>query len=692
MLTSKSALKSEDLISALTSGDGTLVMGALSEIEEATPSPSVGQLLSSALPKITDTVLAFQVRKTIKVQSMKLAGRKPVLSLGNLQQLFKQPDRFEEIAIAISFLSSSEAILASDLLRAANWTEFPAPLLPTICQFIRKYGNSADSPALLELCRHPDPTVLTTALAALETVDPSDLPNLVTPLLTSPNASIRAQAIQALYRWDKSAALRHLVKLLFSKNPGEKLLALLHSTSFPYLEVEPHLLRFISECSETRLLMKVSQIMQNNAHIELPFKLYWISRSLKQQHQNLIRGMLLGVIRALADRKKIQVTAQEFHDQLKERVKKEEERLIKESLTVPPEQSAESPTESVNPNEGFNLPEIIQEEKEQQTLNQSQSQSSQNTFFSIEDYEKSDLPAKLQIIAKLSRQEFQTHKGKIVGYLKAAKGKEQAALIKAVGRLGTSDDTALIKPFIEGENIDALCAAIEALSHLDSEFLAVYLPQHMQSKHGKVRLQATRTFVGIDKQQIKSLINGMLQSASPRQRAMVIPATMLVDFSLVRESLIRALEKELSGEIIDKIALVFAANPDRELLRSAIAAEKKAKDTIKPSITKLVTLLAEKLSIALGKISTPEELIAGEEKSLVEEAAVSATQTVQKATELAQTKAAASSQKTVINTLLVSNDDEAKQKRAKITTIVLILAAIAWFVMLATIVHMFFSG
>ncbi|MBF0502873.1 MAG: HEAT repeat domain-containing protein [Candidatus Riflebacteria bacterium] len=334
MATSKSNLKADQLLATLTSGDGTLVMNALSEIEETPVSAALAQLLNSALPKITDTVQAFQVRKTLKVLSLQLTGRVPKLSLTDLQKLFQQPDRFEEIAVAIALLKPTEAVLASDLLRISGWQEFPTPLLPSLCRFIKKFGSIADAASLIELCRHPDPTVLTTALEALEVIDPSNLPSLVTPLLTSPNAGIRAQAIQALYRWDKSTALRHLVEFLFSENPNEQALALHHAVSFPFAEIEPHLLRFITESTDTRLLMRVSQLMQANAHPELPFRLYRISRSLKEQHQNLIKGIVLGVVRALADSQKIQGTAQEFLDQLKSRVKREEEPLLEEALTL----------------------------------------------------------------------------------------------------------------------------------------------------------------------------------------------------------------------------------------------------------------------------------------------------------------------------------------------------------------------
>ncbi|MFZ2959322.1 MAG: HEAT repeat domain-containing protein [Candidatus Ozemobacteraceae bacterium] len=632
MATSKSNLKTDQLLAALTGGDGTLVMNALAEIEDAPVSAALAQLLNSAIPKITDTVQAFQVRKSLKVLSLRLTGRVPNFSLTDLQKLLQQPDRFEEIAVAIAVLKPTDAVLASDLLRSGRWSEFPTPLLPSLCRFMKKYGNVADAASLIELCRNPDPTVLTTALEALEVVDPSDLPSLVTPLLTSPNAGIRAQAIQALYRWDKSAALRHLVAFLFSQNQNEQALALHHANSFPFAEVEPHLLRFISETTDTRLLMRVSQLMQVNAHPELPFRLYWISRSLKEQHQNLLKGIVLGVVRSLADAKKIQGTAQEFLDQLKLRVQREEERLLKESLSM----TAPEPLagEKSGPDH-LSLPDLMSGDADvHASRGASGAGASPNhgtasapatgpagANLSLDDYDTLDATSRIQLLGRLTPEEYLSHKGKLTGLLKTAKGKEQAAVIKVVGRFGSNDGAPLLKPFLESDNADAICSTIDALTHLDAEYLGIYLPQLMQSRNGKVRMRATRAFVGIDRQQIKSLIAGMLQSSSSRQRAMVIPATMLVDFSLVRDVLLKAFEKEITPELIEKIGLVLIANPDRELLRSVLRAAKNTKsDQAHEAMLKVIPQIAEKLSVALGKISTPEELLAGEEAALKAEA------------------------------------------------------------------------
>jgi len=757
MATQTSSLKADQLQAALTSGDGTLVMSALAEIEAARPTQALAKLLNAILSEVEDTVQAFQIRKTLRCVAARLAGKELVLPLADFEALLLQPDRLEEIALAVALLPPDDAVRAVEVLRSALWTDFPAPLLPTLCRFFKKFGGPADAPSLVQLAHHADPTVLTTALEALESIDPSQLPELVSPLLGHPSPNIRAQAIQALYRWDKSAAIRLFVKLLFSETVTERALALLHASSFPYAEIENHLLRFTSEVDDPRLLMRVSKVLQDNAHPELPFRLYWIARNLKDHHQKLMKGLLLGVVRALADQQKIQGTAQEFLDHLKMRVQKEEERRLRESLAMTEQVREESPEEEAPPADvtapssmappssapaepapvaapppakptiglpsladlgltrspggeapggprpaitpavvplpkpptpmpsplaregadGTRVPEMppiparepsrppdlpkpepVSEppivtgavpvpplaEKGPRSLPSRESSDSQalpvferpaptgeiniegrgtgvnrGEEMSFENYDKLDGTARVQCLGKMTPTDFARFRVGILNVLKAESPKERAACIRCIGRFGASSDARAIKPLLEEDDADVICAAIDALQRLDSDYLGVFLPQLMQHKNGKVRMWSTRAFVNIDREQIKNLIDGMLRSSSARQRASIIPATMLVDFSLIRDLLVQAFERETASNLIDKIGLVLVANPDREVLRGVLRADKNAGPSVQEAKHRIVLQVAEKLAIALGKTSTPEELIQGEEASLAAE-------------------------------------------------------------------------
>ncbi len=661
----------DQLAAALGSGDGTLILNALSEIEAAPPSQQLAQLLNSAVPKITDTVLSFQARKTLRLLALKLQNRLSPCTVETLQQILQQPDRFEEIAIAVSTLTPADAVLAPEALRAANWQDLPSPVLPTLCQFVKKFGSIADAPALIELCRHPDPTVLTTALNALEVIDPSNIQSLVTPLLTNPNPTIRAQAIQALYRSDKAAALQHLKLLLFSKNTTEQALALHHTTFFPFQEVEPHLIKMISEVSDPKLLRLVSQVMQKNAHPELPFKLYWLCRSLKEQHQNLVKGLVLGVVRALSEKKVVQGSVQDFLEKLKARVKEEEERLLRESLLA---------AAALGETEAGNTQEALAEIKPTAHEHKPTVLSPTATF---EDYDTLDTSSRIQLISRLSREDFGRFKARIMQLMKSTKTKEQAALIKLVGRFGSSDDATQIKPFLGTDQPDAVSAAIDALSKLDAEYLAIYLPQLMQNRNGKIRMFATKAFSSIDKNQIKSLIAGMLSSTSSRIRLNAMPPILLVDFSLVKDEVVKAFDKETTPEIIEKLGLVLCSNPDRETLRAVFRSVRTApSNEVRDKRQNILTQLAENLSIALGKTTPAKELLDGEEKAWKAAPAVEKQPAAPVAT-AAKGKAGPGE---------TAQPGQVVPTRAKVTLAIWVIAISLWLIILTIIAMRFFTG
>jgi len=730
MTTSSSNFATEQIKSTLRSGDGTLVLDLLAEIEELPFAKQVVEALQQTIPEIKDPVLAFQVAKTVRHQLLKLRGAIQPSTLGDLQGVLSDPTKLEELALVITRLESSEAFLANDLLRSSAWNTLPPEALPSICSYFKRFGDIRDSDSLIELCRHPNPVVLAAALDALEKIDPDNLQSLVTPLLDNPNPGIRAKAIKSLYRWDKPHALRYLVELMFAQEPTERTLALHHAASFPYAEIEPHLLRFAAEVDDPKLLLRVSLIFKANAHVELPFRLYWICRNLRGQHQNLVKGILLGVARALADTGKISMSAQEFLDQLKIRVKAEEERLLRLSISsiseqppLPPDaRAAEScqdapskPSSSVlsveppvaqpaTPSSSSFLPDLEPSDEHSGPVEADGPVKTAPPPANIDEFDSLDATARIQLLNKLSVDGYRLLKSRLPSLIRDAHGKELGALIKVVGRFGSSDDAQIVKPYLAKENPDEVSAAIDALSKLDSEYLCIYLPQLMQHKNGKIRMNATRAFGGIDRDQIKSLVSSLLMSNSVRQRALGIPAATLVDFGLVREPLLKAFHQETNPELVEKIGLILCSNPDREILHSVAQAVEAAPAGIAEQKKVLLKQLAEKLSVALDKISSPEELLAGEAASLETPTSstpetpmpVSAASPVQAAPSPIDSKekiAKAFKSDPIVRTAKSDQiEQERKEQRAKMTIFVWILVAVVWGAMIVSILSRFLFG
>ena len=689
MVISNSELGAKEFLSALTGSNGTLILDFLEELDGRMPARNEAELLKKAYSEVKDPVLAFQIKKSLRLAAFKLKKTELKVSAEGLEKLLHDPQRLDDLALGINTIEAAEAFLVSDYFRQAEWHNFPAPILPNFCIFFKKYGNISDSPALQELTRHPDPTVITAALAALEKIDPENLQGIIIPLLDSPKNVVKAQAIQAFYRWNRGEALKHLVKLLFSSDEQEVILALHHATFFPFPEIESHLIRLLTMGSSASILMRITQIFKANANLDLPFKLFWVNRTLEGQHQSLVKGVLLGVVRALADKKLIDCSIQDYLDQLKDKVKAEEIKLLKETCKITHEEAEESVLPSLEDfEEKGSFAEASPKPSKSADAAKPAITAVKTLETSFENYNNLPEQEKIQQLTRVNQSFFNDNKDHFGELFAAAKGKELAALINLYGKYGKAEDSEKIKKCIKNENPDIICASIRALANLDSEFLCLYLPQFMQDKNGKIRMTATRVFVTIDRERINSLLTSMIASPNIKQRSLAVATSMLVDFNIVRQPLVDALSKETSVEIIEKLGLVLAANPDRELLSTAYKIWKNSKTSLMEEHQKAVESIAEKLAVSLNHISTPQELLKEAESAFLEEQKAANKIAEKQALEkLAQSENNEKTKKEVfeqpledssIQDILTSSSSDPKTRRAKITVIIWLLVAVIW--------------
>lgn len=690
-----------------------MVLGCLEEIDNRVPARSEAELLKKAFDEVKDPVLSFQLKKSLRLAVFKLKGTQFKVALSGLEKLLQDQTRLDDLALGVTSIEAAEAFLAADYFRQAGWQNFPEEILPNFCQFFKKHGSIEDSPALIDLTRHPNPTVITAALAALEKLDPVNLQGIIIPLLDSPQNVIKAQAIQAFYRWNRAEALKHLVKLMFSENESDVVLALHHAAFFPYPEVEPHLIRLLTQVTSPSVLMRVSQIFKNNAHPELPFRIFWVNRSLDGQHQSLVKGILLGIVRALSDKKLIEVSVQDYLNQLKERVRREELSLLKETCKI----SGDDGDDAILPGlDDFDMappaelapvtrgpaaekPVLAAEKPAEKPVERPAAPPPPPKAPEVEfdNFDSLSEQEKVQLLARANAKFFADNKPKLLELLGSAQSKELAAIINLFGKFGQAgQDTERIKKLVKSDNPDIVCACIKALATLDAEFLCLYLPQFMQEKNGKVRMTATRVFVGIDRDRIKSLLTSMIGSANAKQRSLAVSTAMLVDFNIVRQPLLDALAKETSVEIIEKLGVVLSANPDRELLASVYKIAQTSRTSLRVEQQRVVQTLAEKLAIALNHISTPEELIsetqqaydveikaaaAAKEKAEAERRAAGIVDEEEKADE-----------DSGVGSILTAETGDARTTRAKLTVIIWMLVAVVWGCGMALLFLRFVTG
>lgn len=707
MVISNSEHGARELLAGLTGDHSSLAITLLDEMDSRVPSRNEAEMLKQAYDTVKDTVLSFQIKKSLRLAVFKLKKATFKVSLAGLQKLLEDQSRLEDLALAIATIETAEAFLAADYLRQAHWQNFPAPILPSFCSFFKKHGGIEDSQALQELTRNPDPTVLTAALAALEKIDPGNLQGIIIPLLDSPQNMVKAQAIQAFYSWNKSEALKHLLKLLFSTNEQEIILALHHASFFPYPEIEPHLIRLLTQVESPSVLMRVSQILKNNANIDLPFRIFWVNRSLEGQHQSLVKGIILGIVRSLADKKLIEISVQDYLNALKERIKAEELRLLKVTCSVTSEEAEESILPGIFENDSPATSQPSTSEaltpagaNEKRIGEKPTSQTIKNPEVEFDNYASLSEQDKIQLLARGNASFFNNHRPRLLSLFAEAQGRELCSLINLFGKFGKSEDSEKLKKLCKSDNPDIVCACIRALSTLDAEFLCLYLPQFMQEKNGKIRMTATRIFVTIDRERIRSLISSLLASSHVKQRMLGVSSSMLVDFNIIREPLLDAMSKETNVEVVEKLGIVLASNPDRELLNSVYKISRTSRASLKAENQQIAIMLAENLSKALNHISTPEELLkeadnafAAEQKILKaeQEKAKQNKEIGANAESIARENLDSQDDLTIQN-ILTSDSKDPKTKRAKATIIVWVLAAIVWGGSMAMLIAKYLFG
>ncbi len=694
MAISNSQLGAQELLSALISENGTITLSHLDEIDQHDPTRAEAEILKQALDSVKNPVLAFQIKKSLRLAVFKLKKTNFKVSLEGLEKLLTDHNRLDDLALGIATVEPAEAFLAADYFRNASWQNFPPQILVSFCNFFRKHGNISDSPALQDLTRHQDANVITAALTALETLDPGNLQGIIIPLLDSPQNEVKAQAIQAFYRWNRAEALKHLLKLLYSTNEQEVVLALHHAAYFPYLEIEPYLIRLLTQTTSPSILMRITQLFKTNANPELPFRIFWVNRSLAGQHQSLVKGIILGVVRALADSGQINVSVQEYLNDLKNRVKQEELRLLKATCKVSNEEAEEAILPEIDERPSEPEPERpLATEQTGETKDQPATSSPapqrpppiKSPEVEFDNYSSLGEQEKVQLLARANANFFKDNKPRLNSLFNDAQGRELAALINLFGKFGTYDDAARIKSYVKSDNADIVCACIKALSTLDTEYLCLYLPQFMQEKNGKIRMTATRVFVSIDRDRIRGLLTGLLASSNVKQRLLGVSMSMLVDFNIVRQPLLDALVRETSVEMIEKIGLVLSANPDREMLNAVYSTAQNCRSSLIMDHKNVVQKLADNLAIALNHISPAEELLkdAASAYEVEQKALKAARQEEEKQTTLKKSlefnPIAGDDQGDVsIQEIMTANSADPKAKRAKLTIIVWVLVAIVW--------------
>lgn len=600
MATIITKLAANKLYSELISKIGTIVLTRLNEIDNAEPSPVLLAVLKQAYDNEGDKVFQFQMKKSLRLMTGKLkTGKSPQVTPDQIENLLRNQSNLDDLALAVACLDAAGGFLAADQLRGSDWQSFPIEIIPSFCNFFKKYGGFEDIPVLLELTRSTNSIIATSAIDALETIDPTNLLGIVEPLLTSPSNIMRAQAIQVYYKWNRKDAIALFSNLLSSPNEQDKTIAIFHAEYFAYEDIEDLLIKILPQITNQYNLMNIMKIFVKNAYEGLPLKIFALNKNISGEQQSLIKGVLLNVIRELVKKDIIKCSVQEYLAELKQQSENEQATEAKEENV---QEKSEKATD-IQPKQK----EITQEQEKQSPDQKIKDEpvlddsSVEEVKVGFDNFESMPEKKRIQLLAKTNYDLFTENQEKLVYLFEQSEGKVLASFITLFSKYADKEVFAgYVKELCKSDNIDVVCSCIKALSKLDTDYLCLYLPKYLQHPNGKIRMTATRVCAEIDPKQVERLITGMLNSVNTKQRAIGISTTMLVNFQFVKEPLLTALSKESNVDLIKNISMVLAANPDKDILYRVYEISKTTRIMEGSAMDAAINLIAEKLSVSLN--------------------------------------------------------------------------------------------
>ncbi len=418
----------QELLSPNLKKDCSKFLEIIEYFDSITPTRESALIVKKAMSVQKEPIISFLLKKSFRLAAFKLKGASFKVSLDGLEKLLHSPDRLDDLALAITTVTKTEAILASDLFKAANWKEFPAEILPCFCFFYKNHGNSQDCQDLLDLTRNPSPIVIASAVEAIKKLDTGSLRSVIEPILKKNSNNAESEALEQLY-----------------------------ATSVNY---------------DSNALSNANQDYYN------------------ENHNLLIDCLKNGT---------------------------------------------------------------------------------------------SDL--------------------------------ETVRILRLIRKFGDENDAEFVKPYLNTDNPDIVRASIKVLEKLSAEYLCVYLPQLMQHKNTKIKLTAIRSFQSIDQDSVLSMVKSLVKSLNINQRTLGITTSMMLDFDKIKEDLFVAFMKETNDEILEKIGLVIAANPSRNLVTELYPYHKQSKTFFINQRQKIIELVSEKVSGSLGGKPSSNELIAEAKKA-----------------------------------------------------------------------------
>lgn len=476
---------------------------------------------------------------------------------------------------------------------------------------------------LLEELKSNEPSVVCAAIEALEAEEPQTLKAQIVPLLLNKNAWVRSRATRAMYRFDKSEALRYFGALLFSKKSIEREAALNNSIFFPFNQIEAFLLKYLTLEQDQTLIQKAGVVFMVNPDKATAYRLFEAKQATKGLRSNLIASILVGVLNSLYQTK-LEKNPPEI--QLKNLQKEYESKKTKIyinhfSAMLGSEDSSirlkaalklcELKKKNV-PDVGLIIDEYLNTEEDERVVNQvrlylhsiSSSQSEIPTKESKEEVkdtedkkEKDSQTSREAMYASINKENYSQIIQNLLTDLKNLPSSEQIRIIGFIKEYGSEKETDSVLSLLESQDNEVQQAAIECISKINQEALKPYFSNLMKSDSDQVKLAAVNAFALFDKAQVLSLLGQMMISVRASQRKSALFCLENLDFASVSDILVSAVKVEKDKDIRKELFTVLFAYPNEEIFYELYFYYMASNSSEKAELKFFLTKYSEKLAL-----------------------------------------------------------------------------------------------
>ena len=611
----------KEFFADLKSPDPSIRFSVLSRIEDLAWDEQQQAALKKLLEQEQNPGIKFHM---LKVLARLDQSKKEVVSAAEIEQLLQKNDRDEiSLALMLEAVKKVDAHLVIGALREKNWPAFSSQLLPSVLKFLKKYGSFEDVAEIEQLCRHPDPRVLSSAVEALEKISPERLKDLIVPLLVNPNFGIRSRAVRLLHRWDPNEALRHFEAMLFCQVESEKQAALFHAFFFPFDQIEKFLLRFISIEKDSELIKKAGLLFMANPTGQSPARLLEVRQSCVGEKFRLIDQILKGVLTSLFQARIVKATPEQMLEVLEDHYRQKRIKLFIERYRL----ALQSEDEEVrlksaiklcdlaryNVEEAVSLVEVYLAHEKSSTVKKKVAEyllSCRPAATEVEPAkeEKSEgkPPEKLEpekFLQNIDANNFFRVYEFACANFRDLSVELQISAIKAIEQFGKKEHSALPSRALKSDNNEVLAASIDCLSKIDADAILPYLPQLIKHNSDEVREAAIKVFALFDKEQAIALVEKLMFSIKPVQRRQAVFCCGHFDFQAIAHLILKALKIEADPENQQQLKFLLLSNADEELFYRLYADYKNCNSSRRPVYEEICNRMAEQLSSGENPIS-----------------------------------------------------------------------------------------